>query len=70
MSFREIYTLLMLAILYIIFFRVPENMITFGDPSETEMLDWRPFGDLDMPHRRPRCPIGVQFKHISTYIFK
>ena len=28
------------------------------DPSETDMPDWRPIGDLDMLHWRLACPIG------------
>ena len=36
------------------------NIIIIGDLSETDMPDRRPIRDLDMPHRRLKCPIGVR----------
>ena len=40
---------------------VHENIIIpgdlSGDQTETNMADWRPIGDFDMPHQRPTCPI-------------
>ena len=53
------------------FLLVHKNIIIIGDPSETDMPDWRPIGDLNMLHQRLACLIGdldmLHWRHQHAY---
>ena len=49
-----------------IFFRVHENIIIIGDPSETDVPDRRPRQASSETHLRPTCPIGDRTDLLET----